>query len=77
MLTERVYVVIPILNEEGNIPRLIEDLRTTARKLDFEFHFILIDDGSTDHSVEVAKANSPDLDFIILRHDRNRGVLKV
>lgn len=39
-------VVIPIMNEEDNIPPLLEAVKTALKELDYEI--ILVDDGSTD-----------------------------
>jgi glycosyltransferase involved in cell wall biosynthesis len=54
-----ISVIIPLRNEETNIPALIESLKhqTYARS---RFEIILVDDHSTDRSWEVIKALSAD-----------------
>ena len=48
----RVSLVIPARNEENNLPVLLE----SACKQEFSFHeIIVVDDGSDDHTVEVAQ----------------------
>jgi glycosyltransferase involved in cell wall biosynthesis len=41
-------VVIPVMNEEDNIPPLLEAVHNALR--DFNYEVILIDDGSTDNT---------------------------
>lgn len=49
-----ISVVIPVLNEEENIPLLVENIFTALKEFDFEI--IFVDDGSKDNSVEVIKS---------------------
>ncbi len=68
-------VVIPVLNEAGNVPRLFESLRAMAARLqsDVRPRFFLVDDGSTDGTADAARAHAAGLDFTVLRHDVNQG----
>src|SRR5262249_28799894 len=40
---------------------------------EFELHFLLVDDGSTDDTVNVARELAKDLQLTILSHDENQG----
>lgn len=48
-----VSVVIPLLNEEKNIPILYEELTRTFKELELEYEVLFIDDGSSDSSLEI------------------------
>lgn len=48
-------VVIPIYNEEGNLPILYEKLKTVLEKLGKSYEIIFVNDGSTDKSWEIIK----------------------
>lgn len=48
-------VVIPIYNEEGNIPLLHERLTRTLEEMKVGYEFIFINDGSRDRSVELLR----------------------
>ncbi len=73
----RLSILIPVLNEAANVPRLVESLRIVSGELQdrFEMDVILIDDGSRDQTSELAKeaAGRAGLRLTVLRHDVNRG----
>ncbi len=48
-----VSVVVPLLNEEKNIPILYDELTQTLQKIGLEYELLFIDDGSTDHSLQI------------------------
>lgn len=69
-----VYVVAPVFNEEGNIPRLLSDWRKLSEQLSPDrFVGILVDDGSTDGTVARAEQDRADLPVSILRLSPNQG----
>jgi glycosyltransferase involved in cell wall biosynthesis len=46
-------VIIPLLNEEENIPLLYDELKHVLESLEDEYEILFIDDGSTDRSLEL------------------------
>jgi glycosyltransferase involved in cell wall biosynthesis len=50
-----VSVVMPCLNEERTVGRCVEKARRTLRELGIEGEVVIVDNGSTDRSVEVAE----------------------
>ena len=62
----RVSVVIPALNEAGNLPHVFERLPDGLHEI------ILVDGHSTDGTVEVARALRPDIRFVTQR-GRGKG----
>jgi dolichol-phosphate mannosyltransferase len=71
----RLFVVIPLLNEAQNVPRLLADLAESVAALDGtrEVSVLLVDDGSTDGTADVARQHAGRLPVEVLVHDRNRG----
>ena len=63
-----VSVIIPVYNEEENVPILQAELRAALRAVDHEFVFV--DDGSVDRTVERIEA-APNLRLI--RFEENAG----
>ncbi|HVR70780.1 MAG TPA: dolichyl-phosphate beta-glucosyltransferase [Vicinamibacteria bacterium] len=63
-------VVIPAYNEAARLPRTIERVeRFLAGRL---YEIVVVDDGSTDGTVEAARAVAG-RDLVVLRNDVNRG----
>ena len=63
-----VSVIVPVYNEEENVPILQAELRSALRGVDHEF--IFVDDGSADRTVERIEA-APNLR--VIRFERNAG----
>ena len=51
----KVSVVVPVFNEEGNLPRLFERLYPVMQGMGKPFEIIFTDDGSRDRSLEILK----------------------
>jgi len=54
--TPLITIVIPVYNEQGNLPRLFERLYPVMRGMGKPFEIIFTDDGSRDRSLEMLKA---------------------
>jgi dolichol-phosphate mannosyltransferase len=63
-----VSVIVPVYNEEENVPILQAELRAALKAIDHEL--IFVDDGSADHTVERIEA-APNLR--VIRFQRNAG----
>ena len=50
-----ISVIIPIYNEEENLPILYQRLDEVANQSAYDFEFIFIDDGSSDSSFRVLR----------------------
>jgi glycosyltransferase involved in cell wall biosynthesis len=48
-------VVIPVYNEEANLPPLWEELRSVLEPLRLSFEVVFVDDGSRDRSAEIIR----------------------
>jgi len=65
--------VIPAYNEEANVPRLLADLESRPDLWRDGGWVVLVDDGSTDGTIEAARAHEGDLPVEILPLVRNQG----
>lgn len=68
----RLFVQVPCLNEEATLGEVLSSIPTHIDGID-EIHLLVIDDGSTDRTVEVAKAHGVQH---FVRHTRNMGLAR-
>lgn len=66
----RLIVAIPAYNEESTLPKVLKDIRNELSE-EADLLILVVDDGSTDKTVEVAQTSGADL---IVCHERNLGV---
>ncbi|MFZ5573412.1 MAG: glycosyltransferase family 2 protein [Thermodesulfobacteriota bacterium] len=69
---ERIAIVIPVFNEEANLPETIRQLEDLTRRSEPEFEVVFVNDGSTDRTRELlSRINHPG--FTVIHHPVNRG----
>jgi len=64
-----ISVVIPAFNEQGSIQRTITCIQDMAQSVDYAVQIIVVDDGSTDRTLEVLEQYSVD----VIKNEMNRG----
>jgi dolichol-phosphate mannosyltransferase len=57
-MSDKLAVVVPTLNEAGNIQLLVERVQTALSSLPLEYEIIVVDDGSTDGTDEIVRSLS-------------------
>ncbi len=67
-----VFVQVPCLNEEATLGLVLDSIPKSIEGVD-ELHLLVIDDGSTDRTVEVAKAHGV---AHFVRHPRTMGLAR-
>jgi len=73
-MKKTVAIVVPFLNEEGNLPELYRRVSAVFEKEPEEVRFVFVDDGSTDGSVQwLEKTRQNDPRVGILQLSRNFG----
>jgi glycosyltransferase involved in cell wall biosynthesis len=70
MLEPFLSIVVPAYNEAGRIASSLDAIQSYARAKDFAVETIVVDDGSTDNTLQVASAHP---EIRVLRNDGNRG----
>jgi glycosyltransferase involved in cell wall biosynthesis len=67
-------IVIPVFNEEKNLPELYEEIKHSCEKLDLSYKIIFVDDGSWDSSFPVLRSiQKEDLKVKVIRLRKNFG----
>jgi len=69
-----ISIVIPAYNEEVNLSSTLKDISAYLKKKDYSHEVIIVDDGSTDKTVDIAYPFSALFDsLVILKNSPNRG----
>ncbi len=74
MSSPALSLVVPAFNEEENLPQLVEEIRRALDPVTKHWELLLVDDGSTDTTLEVMRqlrAEEPRVR--VLHHRRNAG----
>ena len=66
----RISVVVPVYNEEGNVEELHKEIKETCEREGYEYEIIFVDDGSDDATVEKCRNLAP---LRLIRMRRNFG----
>jgi glycosyltransferase involved in cell wall biosynthesis len=68
----RLFIQVPCLNEEATLPLVLDSIPREIDGID-EIHILIVDDGSTDRTVEVAREHGVE-HFVF--HTRNMGLAR-
>ena len=68
----KVFIQVPCLNEEETLPLVLQSIPKSIPGVD-ELEILIIDDGSTDRTVEVAREHGV---THFVRHTRNQGLAR-
>jgi dolichol-phosphate mannosyltransferase len=69
-----VFVVLPAYNEGPTIGRLFDHINNALSEVSIVYHVVLVDDGSEDNTLTVAKKYASHMPITIERHDVNKGL---
>ena len=65
-----ISIILPCLNEEESIERCINDIKDVIKKNNLNTEVIIIDNGSTDNSIQVIRDNSKGINGKLIRHEK-------
>ena len=71
-----VSLIIPVYNEEDNLPVLLEEIRKAMAAQDRDWEALLVDDGSRDNSLQVIRelaAKEPRLRYIAFAENKGQS----
>ncbi|MCD6327935.1 glycosyltransferase [bacterium] len=69
-------IVLPALNEGENLSRLLPEIASCLTSAQLEFEILIVDDGSTDDTADVAREFSNSAPVKLLVHRSNEGLGK-
>ena len=70
----KVYVVLPVYNEEAKIGSLLDHINDAMHDADIRYAVILVDDGSKDGTDAIIRQRAIQMPITLMRHEVNRGL---
>ncbi|GBD25073.1 Undecaprenyl-phosphate mannosyltransferase [bacterium HR30] len=70
----KVVLALPAYNEAPNLPALLEAVRDALEPHFVPYEVIVVDDGSTDGTAQVARSYAREMPIVLLQHERNQGL---
>lgn len=69
-----IHIVLPAYNEAASLGPLLARIRGAMARASSEYRVIVVNDGSTDPTLEIAKREAAIMPVMIVDHGRNRGL---
>ena len=69
-----IYIVLPAYNEEENLGTLLDQIRDAMEESGHTYRVIVVDDGSRDRTLEIAREHAGIMPVIVERHEVNQGL---
>tara|TARA_Y100001960_G_C14540453_1_gene760606 strand:- start:38 stop:790 length:753 start_codon:yes stop_codon:yes gene_type:complete len=73
----KTFILLPAFNEEEGIEKLLERLIRITRTFLKEYRIIIVNDGSSDHTLDVIECFRENLNIEIISFNKNRGIVDV
>lgn len=70
----KVIMALPAYNEEAALPELLERIGEAFADSGIPYEVIVVDDGSSDATLKIAKDMSFQMPIVVLKHKENRGL---
>ena len=70
----KILLALPAFNEENDLPKLLEAFEQQMEASHYRFQVVIVDDGSTDGTLNVIREWSSKIPIDVLQHARNSGL---
>ena len=71
---QTIWIVLPAYNEETDLPPLLDRIEDSMLEADLTYQIVIVDDGSTDTTLEIIRAASARMPIRVEIHDVNQGL---
>jgi dolichyl-phosphate beta-glucosyltransferase len=71
--TPLISLIIPAYNEENRLPRALEQVFTFLEKQSFPFEVVVVENGSTDRTLEIAHSFAAGRPNLLVIHEETKG----
>jgi dolichol-phosphate mannosyltransferase len=72
--SSHVFVILPSYNEEQNLEALLRRIQRTLDPFDRLYEVVVVNDGSTDRTADIARQMSESMPIQLINHAQNQGL---
>ncbi|HVT29437.1 MAG TPA: glycosyltransferase family 2 protein [Lacipirellulaceae bacterium] len=69
-----VWVALPAYNEQSSLPPLLDAIQSALEPANIPYRVIVVDDGSRDHTAQLAREASSRMPVELVMHKQNQGL---
>lgn len=70
----KIFFALPAYNEEEGLPKLLEAFRAQMEASEYAYQVVIVDDGSTDRTLDVVREWSARIPIDLVKHEKNAGL---
>ena len=70
----KIFFALPAYNEEKDLAKLLEAFQRQMRSSGFDYHVVIVDDGSTDGTPQIIREWSSTVPMDVVQHVKNSGL---
>jgi dolichol-phosphate mannosyltransferase len=70
----KIYFALPAFNEEKDLAKLLGTFEQQMKAAHFDFHIVIVDDGSTDGTLQIIREWSAKVPLDVVQHAKNCGL---
>lgn len=71
---QTIWIVLPAYNEETDLPVLLDRIEDSMLEANLDHQIVIVDDGSTDRTLEIARDTARRMPIHIETHETNMGL---
>ncbi|MBL7073632.1 glycosyltransferase family 2 protein [candidate division KSB1 bacterium] len=72
-----IYILLPAYNEEEGLEKLLVRIDRLAKTFFSEYKLIIVNDGSSDHTVQVIQTHLKEMPIELINFEKNKGITEV
>jgi dolichol-phosphate mannosyltransferase len=74
LASQKIFIALPAYNESEALPKLLERIKLAFAAENFDYEVIVVDDGSSDETADIARKYAEGMPIHLVAHIQNQGL---